>query len=50
MNPEVPGAKGFEAEVNFQPNKHLYATFSYSYIDAHTTGFQFQYGMFGSDQ
>ena len=30
-------AKGFEAEMNYQPNKHLYATLSYSYIDATTT-------------
>lgn len=27
--------KGFEAEANYQPNKFLYATLSYSYIDAH---------------
>jgi catecholate siderophore receptor len=34
-------AKGFEAEVNYQPNKHMYATLSYSYIDATVTpGFQ----------
>lgn len=26
--------KGFEAELNYQPNKHLYGTLSYSYIDA----------------
>lgn len=39
--------KGFEFELNYQPNKHLYSTFSYSYIDAKTAGFQFQYGMFG---
>ena len=33
--------KGFEAELNFQPNKHLYGTLSYSAIDATTTaGFQ----------
>jgi len=30
-------AKGFEAELNYQPNKHLYATLSYSYIDATVT-------------
>ncbi|MDI1320151.1 MAG: TonB-dependent receptor, partial [bacterium] len=39
--------KGVEVELNYQPNKHLYATASYSYIDAKTAGFQFQYGMFG---
>ena len=39
--------KGFEFEMNYQPDKHLYATMSYSYIDAKTAGFQFQYGMFG---
>jgi catecholate siderophore receptor len=39
--------KGFEAELNYQPSKHLYSTLSYSYIDAKTAGFQFQYGMFG---
>ena len=34
-------SKGFEAEMNYQPNKHLYATLSYSYIDATVTpGFQ----------
>ena len=27
-------SKGFEAELNYQPNKHLYATLSYAYIDA----------------
>ncbi len=26
--------KGFEAELNYQPNKHLYGTISYSFIDA----------------
>jgi outer membrane receptor protein involved in Fe transport len=26
--------QGFEAELNYQPNKHLYGTLSYSYIDA----------------
>ena len=30
-------AKGFEAELNYQPNKHLYATLSYSFIDATVT-------------
>ncbi len=30
-------AKGFEAELNYQPDKHLYATISYSYIDATVT-------------
>ncbi len=30
-------AKGFEAEMNYQPNKHLYATLSYSFIDASVT-------------
>lgn len=39
--------KGFEAEVNFQPNRHLYATASYSYIDAKSSA-PFQYGLFGS--
>ncbi len=38
--------KGFEAELNFQPDKHLYATFSYSYIDAESSA-GFQYGLFG---
>jgi len=34
-------SKGFEAEFNYQPNKHVYATLSYSYIDATVTpGFQ----------
>ncbi len=33
--------KGFEAELSYQPNKHLYGTLSYSAIDAKTTaGFQ----------
>jgi outer membrane receptor protein involved in Fe transport len=33
--------KGFEAEMNYQPNKHLYGTLSYSFIDAKTSaGFQ----------
>lgn len=33
--------KGFESELNYQPNKHLYGTLSYSYIEAKTTaGFQ----------
>lgn len=30
-------ARGFEAEMNYQPNKSLYATLSYSAIDATTT-------------
>ena len=30
-------AKGFESELNYQPDKHLYATVSYSYINATTT-------------
>jgi len=38
--------KGFEAEVNYQPNKHIYATMSYSYIDAEASA-GFQYGLFG---
>ncbi len=38
--------KGFEAEVNVQPNKHVYATASYSYIDAESSA-PFQYGLFG---
>ncbi len=33
--------RGFESELNYQPNKHLYGTLSYSYIDAKTSaGFQ----------
>ncbi|MBL9190675.1 MAG: TonB-dependent receptor [Opitutaceae bacterium] len=33
--------KGFEAEMNYQPNKHLYGTVSYSYLGAKTSpGFQ----------
>ncbi len=33
--------KGFEAEMNYQPDKHLYGTLSYSYVDAKSTpGFQ----------
>ncbi|WP_414661552.1 TonB-dependent receptor [Horticoccus sp. 23ND18S-11] len=39
--------KGFEAEMNYQPNKHLYATVSYSYIDAESSA-PFQYGLFGN--
>ena len=27
-------SKGFEAEMNYQPSKHVYTTLSYSYIDA----------------
>jgi outer membrane receptor protein involved in Fe transport len=38
--------KGFEAEMNYQPNKHIYATLSYSYIDAEASA-GFQYGLFG---
>ena len=38
--------KGFEAELNYQPNKHVYATVSYSYIDAESSA-PFQYGLFG---
>jgi len=38
--------KGFESEVNFQPNKRLYATLSYSYIDAESSA-PFHYGLFG---
>jgi catecholate siderophore receptor len=30
-------ARGFEAELNYQPNKHLYTTLSYSLIDATVT-------------
>lgn len=40
-------SRGVEFELNYQPNKHLYATFSYSYLDAHTAGSQFQYGLYG---
>ena len=33
--------EGFEAEMNYQPGKHLYGTISYSYISAKTSaGFQ----------
>jgi outer membrane receptor protein involved in Fe transport len=38
--------QGFEAELNYQPNKHLYATVSYSFIDAEQSA-PFQYGLFG---
>jgi len=38
--------KGFEAEVNYQPNKHIYATASYSYINAESSA-GYQYGLFG---
>ena len=38
--------KGFEAEMNYQPNRRLYATVSYSYIDAESSA-PFQYGLFG---
>jgi outer membrane receptor protein involved in Fe transport len=34
---------GLEAELNYQPNKHLYSTVSFSYIDAKSTA-GFQYG------
>lgn len=34
-------SKGFEAELNYQPNKHLYGTLSYSAVDAKSSaGFQ----------
>lgn len=38
--------KGFETELNYQPNRKLYATVSYSYIDAEGSA-GFQYGLFG---
>ena len=38
--------KGFEAELNYQPNKRLYATVSYSFLDAEQSA-PFQYGLFG---
>ena len=38
--------KGFESELNFQPSKQLYATLSYSYIDAESSS-PFTYGLFG---
>jgi len=38
--------KGFEVELNYQPNKHLYSTLSYTYIDAKSTQ-TFQYGQYG---
>ena len=38
--------KGFEAEMNYQPNKHVYATVSYSFIDAEASA-GYQYGLFG---
>ncbi len=38
--------RGFEAEMNIQPNKHLYAAVSYSFIDAEASA-GFQYGLFG---
>ncbi len=40
-------SKGFEAELNYQPNKHVYATLSYSYIDAKVT-FTGDYPFFGA--
>lgn len=39
--------RGFEAEMNFQPSKRLYATMSYSYIDAKSSA-PYQYGLFGN--
>ena len=33
--------------MNYQPNKHLYATVSYSFIDAEQSA-PFQYGLFGN--
>ncbi len=39
--------KGFEAELNYQPNKHFYGTVSYSFIDAEASA-GFQYGLFGN--
>jgi outer membrane receptor protein involved in Fe transport len=39
--------QGFEAEINVQPNKHVYATASYSFIDAESSA-PFQYGLFGN--
>jgi catecholate siderophore receptor len=38
--------KGFEAEANIQPDKHIYATLSYTYVDAKSSA-PFQYGLFG---
>ncbi len=38
--------KGFEAELNYQPTKHVYATVSYSFIDAEASA-GFQAGLFG---
>jgi outer membrane receptor for monomeric catechols len=40
-------SKGFEAELNYQPNKRLYATVSYSYIDA-TVTYGGDYPFFGA--
>lgn len=37
--------KGFESELNYQPSKRLYATLSYSYIDAESSA-PYQYGLF----
>jgi catecholate siderophore receptor len=37
--------KGFEVELNYQPNKHVYSTLSYTYIDATSTA-AFHYGAF----
>jgi hypothetical protein len=39
--------QGFEAEMNFQPNRRLYATVSYSFIDAESSA-PFQYGLFAN--
>ncbi|HET7536897.1 MAG TPA: TonB-dependent receptor, partial [Candidatus Didemnitutus sp.] len=39
--------KGFEAEINYQPNKNFYATASYSYIDA-TVTYGGDYPFFGA--
>ncbi len=35
---------GFEFEVNYQPNRNFYLTFSYSYLDAHSDRPQFDVG------
>lgn len=36
--------KGFEFELNYQPNKNFYATFAYSYLDAMSDRPQFDVG------
>jgi hypothetical protein len=41
-------SRGFEAELNYQPDKHVYATFSYSIIDATQPIFS-QFNPFQSD-